>query len=171
MSTHPIRPISPAYSTDEEDFVTRPLAASETFKKGACIVETSGAETVEEAGTDPALIVGFATAGAADYAWKYDTFGHVTGTPVPVAKCKETIFRGSLSDAASASAVTIADVSAEVGKQYGLVLDATTGYWVVDHAETSNKRVQIVKIDDAALDGDGNIPVLFRVLAANVAAV
>lgn len=163
---HAIRPIAPAYYKRGDTYVTRKLASSQTFKTGAPIVESSGEDTVEEAGADPTSIIGFACAGAADYAWMDDTFGRVDPS-VPVALARNGVFRGSLSDAASSGAVTIADVSAEVGKEYGLVEDATTGYWVVDHAETSTKSVHIVGIDDEAADGDGNIPVLFVVIAAD----
>jgi len=160
MATHPIQPISPANDFDENDYRTLDIAAGETFLSGAALTLSGG--QLAEAGTDPATIVGFSTAGVSDYSWMADTRGTVV-PKVPVAT-PEKVFRGNLSTAASGTPTTIADVSAEIGVQYGIVLDAASGYWVIDHSDTTNKRVTIVGIDDAVADGDGNILVNFTVI-------
>lgn len=169
MATHAIRPIAPVTRVGDETFRQVPLSASQDFTVGAVIVQNASDGTYEEGGTDPSAIAGIALAAAADYDWSEDTFGF-TSQAVPIAS-PDQLFRGSLADAASSGAVTIADVSAEIGNEYGLVEDATSGYWVVDHADTTNTRVRIVGIDDDMEDGDANIVVEFVILAANQEAI
>lgn len=144
-----------------ETYRTRPLAAAQDFAKGTPIVATSGADTFQEAGSDPATIVGFATAGSADYAWKEDTFGTVTPA-VPVAMADQE-FRGSIASADSSSPTVISDVSAVVGATYGLVKDAETGYWVLSSAPT-NKIAKVTGLDYGVADGDANITVRFVIV-------
>lgn len=162
---HAVRPFHPVRYKEGETHRTPPYKTGETFGVGAVIVRTSGAETVEEGGTDPTPIVGVALAGAADYAWMRDTFGSVVPA-VPIALSDQE-FRGTLGNSDTSTPEVIADVSAIIGAQYGLVKDTATGYWVIDADDTTNKRVQITGVDDGVADGDGNIPVTFVFLPAN----
>ena len=163
MATHVIRPISPVGYREGERYRTRPLAAAQTFKAGAPIIATTGADTFQVAGTNPATLVGFATAGAADYAWKYNTIGNVAPA-VPVALADQE-FRGSIASASSGTPTVIANVSAIIGTTYGLVVDADTGYWVLS-SNPANKIVKVTGVDEQVQDGDGNIPVRFVVVPA-----
>lgn len=161
-TTFEIRPIAPVYARDGYAYRTWPLASAQTFKAGAAIVQSSG--EFSEAGTNPAAIVGFATAAADDYAWKEDTFGTVVPS-VPVALANQE-FRGTL--ATGSGNYTAADVSAQIGATYGLTKHSVAGVWVVDQAKTTtNARVQITGVDQEAADGDINIPVTFVVLPDN----
>lgn len=156
MATWEIRPIAPVRVKGDEEYRTYPLAASQDFQAGApAVLQNDG--TVQEASADPTDILGFFLADAADYDWKDDTFGFVDPS-VPVALA-DMEFRGTLQGTYSASA----DFDAE----YGLVEDATTGYWVVDRSETTTTSVVITGVDDDVEDGDTDVPVTFRVLAAN----
>lgn len=159
MATHAIRPITPVYRVGRERFNMVPLSASQDFKVGTPIVQNASDGTYEEAAADPTAIAGISLAAADDYSWYADTFGN-TAASIPIAS-PDQVFLGSLSDVGSATAVTIADVSAQIGVDYGLVEDATTGYWVVDQADVTNTAVRITGIHDDMADGDGNIWVYF----------
>lgn len=155
MATWAIRPITPVRQKGDEEFVTYPLASGQDFSKGApAVLQTDG--TVQEAGADPSAILGFFTSDAAGYDWRDDTFGHANPA-VPVALADQ-VFRGTLEGTY--------DAAADIGDEFGLVEDAT-GYWTVDRTDTANARVVIVDVDDDVEDGDVNVPVTFRVLAAN----
>lgn len=159
MATFELRPIHPVDGGDNADFDFRnwTIGGSETFKRGAFLVDGGNGE-VDEAGTNPAAIIGVSLADADDYAWQYDTFGTVApGMPFATA---DTEFRGTLVG-------TISDVSAVVGATYG-VTKQVSGYWAVDYTKDSaNQRVRITGVDDTAQDGDINIPVTFVILPAN----
>ena len=158
MATWAIRPITPVHWQDKEAYRTFPLASGETFLKGAPAVYTSGANTVEEGGTDPSPILGFFTADAADYSWMDDTFGHVAPA-VPIALAEGNVFRGTLE-------ATYDEATHVIGFECGIVLDAS-GYWTLDAADTSNVLARIVGIEDGVEDGDVNIPVRFVVIEAD----
>lgn len=151
--TYAIRPIRVVRDDDSRGYITRPLAAAQTFKEGAPVTFASGVFT--EAGTDPSSIAGFATAPADGYAWMEDTFG--TAVPmVPVAPADRE-FRGTLAGTYAAS---------DIGTSYGLLKDAS-GYWVVDKSDTVNTRVTVTGVEADAEVGDTNVPVTFVVLPAN----
>lgn len=160
MATHELRPIYPVDGGDNADFDFRnwPQAANQDFLAGAFLAISSGGGTVEEAGANPASIVGVSLAPASGYDWQYDTFGTVTpGIPFATA---DTEFRGTLVG-------TIADVSAVIGSTYG-VTKQVSGYWAVDSSKSSsNQRVRITGVDDTVQDGDTDIPVTFVILPAN----
>lgn len=138
------------------------MAASQTFKTGAPLAKSAADGTVEEAGTNPAAIIGIATAPASGYDWQYDTLKTVAKS-MPFATADQE-FRGTLYG-------TIADVSAVIGATYGVTKQAS-GYWTVDAAKNaSNQRVTITGVDDGVKDGDINIPVTFTILPANRAVV
>lgn len=153
MATWNIRPITPVYRNESDRYVTYPLASAQDFAKGAPVVlGTDG--TISEAGADPSLVLGFATAGADDYSWSADTFGYVSAA-VPVALADQT-FRGTLEG-------TI-NLATDISDQFGIVEDAT-GYWTVDRSDTTNVVVTVLDVgDDDVADGDVNAPVIFRVI-------
>lgn len=150
--TYVLRKIAPVRATDRDIYVDYPLADSQDFEAGAPVVLSTG--KISECGADPSSILGFATAGAADYAWMYSTRGDVV-PQVPIALAGAE-FRGSLKGTFAA---------ADVGSKFGLVDDS--GTWVVDRSETSNTRVVITGVDDGVEVGDINVPCTFVVLAAN----
>lgn len=155
MATYAIRPITPVIRNESYRYVNYPLAAAQTFKKGAPLV-LGTAGTVSEGGTDPTIILGFAAADAADYAWQADTFGTVVAS-VPVALA-DGVFRGTLEGTY--------DSAAHLSTDFGLVKDAT-GYWTVDETDETNVRVIVIGVDDGVANGDVNVPCTFRVLAAH----
>lgn len=155
MATYAIRPITPVIRNESYRYVTYPLADSQTFKKGAAVLLNTDGK-VEECGADPALILGFATADAADYAWEDDTFGTVAPS-VPVALATG-VFRGTLEGTY--------DADGHISVDFGVVKDAT-GYWTVDETDESNVRVLLIGVDDGVVDGDVNVPCTFTVLPAN----
>lgn len=163
---HEIIPIYPVDGGDDKDFSirNRPIGSGETFKRGAFLVD-GGNGAVDEAGTNPAAILGVSLAAAADYAWQYNTLGTVVPS-MPFATADQE-FRGSLAkdDAIQTPQVT-ADVSALIGATRGVTLDTDTGHWVVDGTKSSsNQRVTITAVEGE--DGDSNIPVRFTILPAN----
>lgn len=120
----------------------RDLAAAQTFKIGA-VVLLDAAENIVEAGANPATIYGFALHDAA-----VDPFT----TKVLVAEA----------DSASRFWLqgTSSPIKDNIGKSFGLVKHAD-GHWIVNIADTTNTRVQVIDID---LDRD---LFLVNVLAAN----
>lgn len=155
MATFDIRPFTPLQRVGDERFFARQMKAGETFKTGAAVLVDSNNE-LAECGADPATIYGVALASAADYAWKYDSFGFVD-FEIPFAKADQP-FRGTLKGTFAAS---------DIGTSYGLLKDSTTGIWVVDKAETSATRVRVISVDDEVVASDVNVPCTFVFLAAN----
>ena len=154
-TTFALRRISPVIRNESYRFVTPPLAAAQDFVKGAPAFLDDG--LVEEAGTNPALILGFFTADADQYDWKEDTLGKVTPA-VPVALATHT-FRGTLKGTYDPE---------DIGATFGLTKDATTGIWYVDLAKSSsNQRVTLLGVDDEAVADDVDVPCIFAVLSAN----
>jgi hypothetical protein len=154
-TTFALRPISPVIRNESFRYVTPPLAAAQDFVKGAPAFLDDGA--VEEAGTNPAAILGFFTADAAQYDWKEDTLGRVTPA-VPVALATG-VFRGTLKGTFDPD---------DIGATFGITRDATTGYWYVDLAKSSsNQRVTLLGVDDEAVEDDIDVPCTFAVLPAN----
>lgn len=123
-----------------------PEAASQTFKKGACVYLTGGALT--ECGADPATILGIAL----------DPATGVTGRPIRVTLLSNAIFEASL----SGTSVTAAT---DVGVAYGVVL--ASGLWLVDKTDTTAKRVTVMALStkDNVGDTNGRVLVLFAALA------
>jgi hypothetical protein len=154
-TTYALRPISPVIFNEGYRYVNPPLAAAQDFKKGApALLNTTG--TVQEAGADPATILGFFTADAAQYDWKDDTLGTVNPS-VPVALSTH-VFRGTLKGTFAA---------ADVGASFGLTEQAG-GIWTVDRAKTGgDARVIILSVEDGVAVADIDVPVTFSVLSAN----
>lgn len=160
-TTYALRHISPVIFNEGHRYVTPKLAAAQDFKKGApALMAATG--TVAEAGVNPALILGFFTADAAQYSWKDDTFGKVDPA-VPVALSTH-IFRGSLKGTFAA---------ADVGAQFGLTEQAN-GIWTLDRAkdvDSTHHRALVLSVEDGVAVGDIDVPVTFTVLPANRQAV
>lgn len=155
MATFAVRPITPVIRNESYRYVTYPLGASQDFKKGAPALLTSDG-TVDEAGANPAVILGFFTADADQYDWEDDTFGLVNPA-VPVALATG-VFRGTLEGTVN--------LATDINDEFGLVEDAT-GYWTVDRSQTSTVRVKVIGFDDGVVTGDVNPPCTFIVLPAN----
>lgn len=131
-----------------------PLKATQTFKKGAPLVSNGG--YFEEAGTAPATVsyvaAEDATSGATDGLYS------VIAWPVTV----DDLWEGSFQDA-----YAIAD---NLGN-YGLVKDATTGFWYVDEDDTADQVVSYGPQVTPQLGavGDTKFRGLFKFQSANIA--
>jgi hypothetical protein len=126
-------------------------AASQTFKKGAIVVYSSG--YVAEAGSDPSYILGVAlNAGHNGAAGAYKTL-------VALAHDSNT-FVANVKGSGNANKTAQSDV----GAAYGIVSD-TNGEWFVDKDDTTNVRVRIIDLVDPA--GTENGKVLVKFLSAN----
>lgn len=146
--------IHPARADDQDRYVTYEQAAAQTYKAGAPLLLSTG--KVQETGTDPAAILGFAMADAADNSWENDAFNLVN--PTATVALADIEFRGTFKGTFAA---------ADVGSKFGLVEDGTSGFWVVDRSDTTNTRVIITGTDDGVAVGDIDVPVTFVVLSAN----
>lgn len=116
----------PAYPNLRQVIRPYPLASSAAFVEGAVVLLTAG--EVDEAGADPAAILGFALhdAGADP---------DPTEVLVAIATAESTfVLQG-----------TSAPVAADEGVEYGLVKDSS-GVWVVDKTDTVNTRVVVEKV-------------------------
>lgn len=160
MAEFKIRPFGEQYNTPSTRFKTPHVEESESFLVGA-VVTLDGGYTVE-AGTNPTNILGVATADAGSYDWQRDTHGFVEPS-IPVALADE-VFRGTLLGTFSRDD--------DLGAEYGITKDSTTGYWVVDKTKTgANARVHVLGVERVAtseegisheiVDGDVNVPVTF----------
>jgi hypothetical protein len=141
--------IEPAQTviTGEPKVIVFLEAASQTFKRGAGVYLLNGYLTVSAAAS---IYVGF----AAEDAHNGATAG-LYSCAVYIAE-STTIFRGNISSGASDATL----VQADVGRQFGLYVDSTTGQWWVDRAGTSRVIVQEL-VDNV---GDVNGKVLFKVM-------
>ena len=108
-----------------------PLDSAATFVHGAAaLVDTADGEVVE-AGTDPALILGFA---------EHDAAADPLTTIVLVAVALPT--STFLIEASAAL------VASDVGKSYGLTKDGTSGVWFLDKAKTgASARALVEEVD------------------------
>jgi hypothetical protein len=125
-----------------------PEAASQSFDAGDVVILSSGKVAI--AGSDPAAntIVGVAA---------QDATG-VTDTKIGVyLPTEDAEFSANVQDT-GALAIT------NVGAQYGLVLDSTNAIFRVDLSDTTNKRVTVTELLDAA--GDVNGRVVFKFMNA-----
>lgn len=158
-TTWDIRPISPVRWQEKEAYRNFKLHAGQTFLKGAPLIFATDDNTVEEGGTDPTPIVGFAAADADGYDWQKDTFQTVFPS-MPVALAEGNVFRGSLIGTYDADVHVL-------GWDCGIVEDGSSGYWGLDETDESNVLARIVGFEDGVADGDVNIPVLFVVIEAD----
>jgi hypothetical protein len=125
-----------------------PEAASQSFDAGDVVISSSGKVAIGT--SDPAanLIFGVAAEDASG----------VTDKKVGVYIADESAeFSAQVQDTGTLAL-------ANVGAQYGIVLDATNGIFRVDLSDTTNKRVTITELLDAI--GDVNGRVVFKFMNA-----
>lgn len=141
------------------------VTAAQTFKEGACVVDVA-AGTISECGADPAAIYGVALQAAftnpgnavANAAQNvFTTGGQPNRVSVAIAN-RRTIFSGR---GVNGATDPVTPALTNIGEVYGLA--SASGEWVIDIAETSNTRVEIVDID---ID---NKIFYFKFLEANLA--
>lgn len=118
------------------------------FKAGALVVVASDGE-LEECGTDPALVKGVALA-AAGKGPGFNMADQPTVTPtyrdnkVEIVLATPTqIFVGR---GVNGGTDPVTPTQTQVGESFGVIKDSD-GIWAVDISDTSNTRVEIVKID------------------------
>jgi hypothetical protein len=152
MATHNIRPIAPVRFNWGYIFKTPRIPAGVEFRAGAPARIEEGFGVI--ANPVSQRIAGFYIAGSGDYAWKEDTFRTVRRS-VPIALANQE-FRGTLVGTYQPT---------DIGAEYGLV-QHSSGYWVVNKADTANPAVRVVGVDREVEVGDVNAPVRFVVLDA-----
>lgn len=163
MAQHRIIPFHPVDSSDAADYSFRNwnVGAGETFIRGAVLVD-GGNREIDEAGANPAAIIGVALADANAYAWIDGTYGDAQNH-APFALADQE-FRGTLTTGTTPTVT--ADVSAVVGTTFGITKQSGSNIWIVDSAKNAaNQRVLITGVEGA--DGDSDVPVRFVFLAAN----
>lgn len=121
-------PRANAYAQANAEIIELPLAAAQTFKDGAVVVQNAD-ENIAEAGADPTAIYGIALHGAG--------VGPNTGT-VLVAKATEAARFWMDGDDAP--------TKADRNQAYGIAKDAD-GIWHVDGTDTVNTRVYVHDVD------------------------
>lgn len=104
------------------DIRHRQQAASQTFKAGALLVNSSG--RVAECGADPTNLLGVGLMDAPN----------VTNANVMFAQLNSV---DEVEVTLTTSAFTYALVGTEIDNRYGAAKDATTGYWYADQGETT----------------------------------
>lgn len=119
----PYMPITPfSESIYKRGTIELPEKASQTYKKGAPLVYNGG--YLEEAGTAPATISYIAARDGQN--------GGSDGTYNALAY---RVVAGDQWEISAEDAVTVADN----GANYGLVKDATTGFWYLDEADVADQ--------------------------------
>jgi len=158
MATAPmvaIRAVRHLYGTviPREEF---PEAASTTFKAGAPVVAAAG--FINEAGADPALVLGIATKDGGN-----KTPAGAAAQVIEVA-LPEILFMGNLSNAAGTAVTAVADRVAK----YGLAKEAVSGKWYVDKGEVTTLGVTIWNfwLQDKDVIGDVRGRVIFSFRSA-----
>lgn len=129
--------VYPAIPNKSVQIRSYPMKTNEAIVEGSCVlIDASGLATV--AGADPALIAGFALHGAGTGTSAILEVDIYAGDQlVALAYPGSTFWLG----ASAQLAVT------DVGVQYGINKDATTGIWYVDLTDTTTTRVTIEKVD------------------------
>lgn len=107
-------------------------AAAATFKAQVLVVLNTGTGEIDECGVDPALILGIVHSTAAAK-FLYDN-------RVPVAVITSELMVGL-------SGVGL--IATDVGKDYGIAKNGTSGNWQIDRTETVNTRFHIDEVDIA----------------------
>jgi hypothetical protein len=118
-----------------------PEAATQTFKKGACVVLTAG--YLGECGAAPALIMGIASRAGQNGA----TAG-AKSQSVYLAH-PDTLFLGNLDNGVTGTGTTAA---ANRGASYAVIKHPGTGKWAVDNAGVAH-RVVVWGFWDGVQDG------------------
>lgn len=180
-----------------------PVGASQTYIAGAVLKNDGSGNSIVAANDPTSAILGIAlhpaTAiynPASGVSTVFEpTLGVVLGLAAPTLnvglestdEAYQHIALGISGQVFTASATGTTWAAADVGKQYALKVDSTTGYWVVDLTNTSNAAVNIVGLASAPLllsngtgyaipaVGDTNVRVFFTfassVLDASVASL
>lgn len=134
------------------EVISRQIKASQTFTKGAVLIEEAGSTgKVQEASADPTTVYGVALADAftnpgnsfANSSQLLQVTGTINEVSVAVAN-RLTIFSGRMVDGDEA---IVTPALTDIGVQYGLVKTSADSEWCVDQSETSTKSVEIVDID------------------------
>ncbi len=128
--------------------LTYPEAITQTFKKGAPIVFTSGGTTVEEGGTNPTFIIGIADADGQNTASA--SLKNTVTTPLTELTFEGILGNGDLTD------YTL--LAGDVGDRYGIT-KASGGGWFVDKQKTAvlNCRVIVLRLKDPAGTVNGRV--------------
>lgn len=131
-----------------------PEKASQTFKKGAPLVFNGG--YVEEAGTAPATIRFF----AAEDGHNGGSDGTYDCVVWPIGA--DDLWEISMEDAAAV---------ADNGGVYGIVKDATTGFWFLDDADAGDQMEVVGRVETPALGavGDTKWRAIAKVQTGNIA--
>ena len=136
------------YSEPIEDYIE---ASTQTYKKGALMVFSSG-KVAENGNANPtADSIGFST----------HAFQGVDKQVKIAVAAPGTVFEGTFSNAGTPVAVAQTDV----GVAHGVNRDGSTGLWYVDKADTNGTFVRIVAIKDPI--GTLDARVYFKVLQTN----
>lgn len=133
----PIVPFSP--NIYERGTVSLPEKASQTFKKGALVIFNGG--YVEEAGASPATVRFI----AAEDAHNGGSDGTYDCILFPIGA--DDLWEVSFEDSAAV---------ADNGAVYGLVKDATTGYWYADDADNGDQVEVVRRVVTPALGAVGD---------------
>lgn len=134
-----------------------PAAASETWKKGAVLVDSSG--RLAEGSANPSPIIGVAVAPITSSSADDD---------VMYVPAEDNVFEMSIDDSSDLGNGAIAQ--ADLYKEYGITEDSA-GVWYVDKNKTgANGRVKIMKFKDASGTTQGRVYVKFTEDQLEVAA-
>lgn len=155
MATGTYLPITPhSNSIYERGTLEIPEKASQTFKKGAPLVLNGG--YVEEAGTAPATVKYIAARDGQN--------GGSDGTYncIVYLVTDSDLWEASFEDSFA---------QADIGGNYGLVKDATTGFWYVDDGDTGDQVsvVQFVVTPQLGAIGDTKARGIIKFDSANIA--
>lgn len=149
-----IREITFAYNKHGAPVLGRPYPeeASQTYKKGAVLVQDASSKELEEAGADPSNIAGVAIKDAVGTA----------GEGVPhYTPGDGNVFEASIDDGTEDDTYTLA--ATDIGASYGLA-KTSDGLWYIDQSETGTKSVRILDNKDDV--GDVNGRVFFEFLSS-----
>lgn len=139
----------------EPRLLSGPEAATQTFLKGAPLAWNGG--YLEEAGADPAAIVGI----AAEDGHNSTNAGDDTITYVPLAG---NVFEANLAQAAA----NTTSAATNLGTAYGIVKRTTgTAHWVVDSSDTTNTRCRPLRFTRGSVAGDVNARINITFFNAN----
>ena len=147
----PIRPHSAAIYTRGTILIKE--AAGQTYKVGAPLIVTAG--LVSEAGAAPALVK-YIAAAAATGVTGGDNIAYLIGD--------DDLWEMSAEDALT---------QADIGNNYDIVKDATTGVWYVDSAGTGD-QVSVVSFKQTpslGAIGDTKARVIVKFDSANIAGI
>lgn len=119
------------------DILSAPELASQTFKKGAVLIDSGG--FLKEAGADPNNIVGVSVEKGHNSSANGDNvIKYVPCTP-------KVLFEATFDDSADLGNGTTADT--DINKEYGIAKDSD-GKWYIDKSETTAGTIRIQAFRD-----------------------